>query len=559
MGNNGGVAGTGEEPEESFNVATLTGVDPDYPGRDEEDSPAEASEGEGPSDDVDDPGRDYVDLTRLEAWARRQDPVRCALVAMCVGWALLFIVLGAMRHNRFATFAFDLGTYDQGVWLLSRFRMFDTIRGLPLLGHHMNLILVLLAPFYWFGAGPIFLLSVQVIAQASGAVAIFLLARDRFRANDPTGESVAGDRWLAVALAGVLLLNPTYQYLTWEFFHPDALAISPLLFAYWAATARRWRWFAVAAVLAVACKEDVALPMAVIGVIIYLRTDRRIGLITVAASAGWYLLSTRLLMPLLLDGARPFYDTFFGDFGNSAGSVVKNVITRPSKAIDLATAKDRVSYYRMMFLPVAFVPFAAPGTLMIAVPMLAVNVLTTFPYAREIRYHYAALVLAGIMLATVEGVARMGAKPGFRRFLVGLIAATSLATTVAWGPSPVSTKYHSGLWPLAEDSRNEVKRRAVDLVPRGDSVAAIYYMGPHLTHRTHVYDFPEPWKRVNWGLDDSDLHDPATVEWIVVDRRLFSDFDRQLVDDLLAGEFTTRLDEDDILVAQRSSAVGAAS
>ena len=63
---------------------------------------------------------------------------------------------------------------------------------------------------------------VQVAVQASGAIAVYLLACDLLE-----------ERWPAVALAVVLLLNPTYQFLTWEFFHPDALAIALLLFAYW--------------------------------------------------------------------------------------------------------------------------------------------------------------------------------------------------------------------------------------------------------------------------------------------------------------------------------------
>jgi uncharacterized membrane protein len=139
---------------------------------------------------------DQVDVAGLVAWARRRDPVRWALGAIVVVWAMTFFVLGKIRHDRFGTFAFDLGTYDQGVWLLSRFKMFDTVRGLNVLGHHMNLVLLLLAPFYWFGAGPEFLLAVQVAAQASGAVAIYLLARDRM-----------ADRWLAVVLSAVLLMN----------------------------------------------------------------------------------------------------------------------------------------------------------------------------------------------------------------------------------------------------------------------------------------------------------------------------------------------------------------
>src|SRR4029453_15559085 len=58
-----------------------------------------------------------------------------------------------LTHARFGTFGFDLGIFDQGVWLLSRFRdPFVTIRGLPLFGDHASYILVLVAPLYWLWA-----------------------------------------------------------------------------------------------------------------------------------------------------------------------------------------------------------------------------------------------------------------------------------------------------------------------------------------------------------------------------------------------------------------------
>jgi len=53
---------------------------------------------------------------------------------------------------------------------------------------------VLFVPFYWLGAGPLFLLSAQVVVQASGAIAVYLLARDRlgvkplFMAELPDGS-----------------------------------------------------------------------------------------------------------------------------------------------------------------------------------------------------------------------------------------------------------------------------------------------------------------------------------------------------------------------------------
>jgi uncharacterized membrane protein len=484
--------------------------------------------------------RQPFDVAGLIAWAGRRDPVRWSLGALITVWSVTFIILGWQRHVRFATFGFDLGVWDQAVWLLSQFKdPFITLRGLELFGFHMNPILFLLTPFYRLGAGPEFLLVVQVLAQASGAIAIYLLARDLIR-----------DRWLAVGLAAVLLINPTYQYLTWEYFHPDALAIAPLFFAYWAARQRRWRWFALAAVLAVACKEDVAPAMAVLGLLIWARGDRRVGAITSALAMAWFALVTRVILPSV-NGIAAFYDSFFGDFGSSPLQVAKNVAIHPRKAFHIATLPDRMNYYRMMFAPVGFLCFGSPSTLLIAGPMLAINVLSTFPYQREIRYHYAALVLAGIILATVEAVARMGKSPGLRRFLVGGLLVTSFGSTVAWGPSPFSVKYHSGLWAQGADPRRAAKEAALAMVPARAPTSAIYYLSPHLTHRTKIYEFPVPWKPVNWGVRGENLDDPAGVRWLVLDRQLLNPDDKALLTRLLSGEFKVRFDRSDIIVAER--------
>ena len=477
------------------------------------------------------------------AWARRRDPVRWILAAMVGTWALTFVVLCWLRHVRFWTYGFDLGIYDQGIWLLSRLREpFVTIKGLNLFGHHMNPILVLFVPFYWLGAGPLFLLVVQVAAQASGAVAIYLLGRDR-----------VGDRWLALVLAGVLLLNPTYQFLTWEFFHPDALAIAPVLFAYWAARTERWRVFGVAAVVAVLCKEDVALVVAGIGLLAWFRTGRRAALVAAVASFGWFLLSTRVLMRLALGGRDPFYDSYFPELGRNAAGVVRTVLTRPWKVLDLARRRDRLAYYWAMLAPFGgFLPLVAvETTVLVAGPLLAVAVLTSDPYTRDPRYHYSAMVVAGLAVATVEGVAICGRTPALRRFLVGFLAATSLAATAAWGPSPLSTTYRT-YWPLGGGNRVGAKQQATRQLP-GDGVASVSYdFVTHLDHRPTLYQFPEPWVAVAWGLHGENLPDPAGVRWLVIDRtRLLDGPEHRLLDSLLAGQFRIRYDRDDVVVAER--------
>jgi uncharacterized membrane protein len=211
----------------------------------------------------------------------------------------------------------------------------------------------------------------------------------------------------------------------------------------------------------------------------------------------------------------------------------------------------------MMFAPVAFLPAASVSTLLVAAPIIAVNALTTFPYARDHKYHYSALVVAGIMLATVEGIAVLGRTPSARRFLLGLVAATTLGTTVAWGPSPVSVLYRKGWWPIDPTPRTAIQRAAVDMVPKDAPVSATYMFVPHLSHRTRIYDFPEPFRRVNWGVAGENLHDPGVVRWLVVDRRVFGQYERRLLEYLVQqGEFTVRMDRDDIVVLQRARTGG---
>ncbi|HEV7525669.1 MAG TPA: DUF2079 domain-containing protein [Acidimicrobiia bacterium] len=467
------------------------------------------------------------------------------LAAIVALWAFEFIRLPMLRYDRFGTFGFDLGIYDQGTWLLSRFHdPFVTIRGLELFGHHANIFLLFLVPLYWLGAGPITLLVVQVLAQASGAIAIFLLARDLLRS-----------KWAGVALAAALLLNPTYQWLTWEFFHPDAVAIGPLLFAYWAARGKRWKLFAFAAVLAVLCKEDLALAVAVLGVIVWFRGDRRRGTVVAVASTIYFFFATRVLIPAE-NGIGPFYDSFFGDLGHSPTEVVFNSVRHPTKTWKLAEAHDRRTWYWNMFAPWAFVPLLDIRALAVGAGAIFINVVSSFPYTRDYRYHYSAIVVAGSALATVEAVAWISNRAKERNAtMASLVTAVVVSAAVAsalLGAAPYSRGYRKGIWPLQPDPHQAIRQRAVKSVPGGAAASVSYNLDTHMTHRSRIYEFPVPWCNINWGVRGEHLDDPAGVEYLLLERSLAdSPRDKALLNDLLAHEFKIVSDDQGTLVAKR--------
>jgi uncharacterized membrane protein len=470
---------------------------------------------------------------------------RAPLLALAVLFTLYVVVFGTltwMQQSNFGTFGFDMGIYDQGIWLLSRFHNpFDTVRGLNFFAHHVNVIAIAFVPFYWLGAGPHFLYMIETIWMALGALPVFLLARDRL-----------GSRWLPVGLAASYLLYPSLEWINWWHFHPDALIITPLLFAWWLASRRSWRWFAVAVAIALLCKEDAALAVAALGLALIIRGKRRAGAFTCLAGVGWFLLATKAIIPIANGGSSPFYiKELFPGFGDSLGAIAINLITHPGHFLSLVTQPDRLTYYRELLAPVAFMPLAALEVLLIGIPQAAVNSISGHALTHDIRYHYSSIVIAAVFVATVESCARLGGRVLIRRVLVGVVVATSLAANVAWSPSPISRQYHSGIWATSQP-RHQIVREALKRVPAGVGVSATYYLVPHLTHRVHIYEFPNPWVPTNWGANGENPPSPSSADYLVLDTTL-NGSQQGLYERLVraGGPFRVVYDVDGIVVARR--------
>ena len=486
--------------------------------------------------------------------------------SLLLGWLVLlwwatFYRLGALRYERYWSFGFDLGLFDQAIWLTAHLKNpFMTLRGLDVWGHHGNFVFVLFAPFYWIGAGARFLLAAQLLSQAAGALGIYLLTRDLVKQG----------RWLGIGLAASMLLHPSMQFLAWEYFHPETFAIGPIVLAYWALRTDRMRWFWALAVLSMACKEDITLVFLMLGLLLIAKRRFRLGGYLAGIAALWYVSVTKILIPLR-NPAGPFYEGhFFSEYGGSVGGVLKTIVRHPSRVWRDLTEENRLTWYLRVWFPVAFVPFLAADVLLLLLPMLAVVVLAGVSWVQDYRYHYVAVPLAITFLATVEAVARLRV-PWRRHLVVSVIVATSLLSSLRWGVGPGTHNYRRGYWPVAPSESyldvlagtlgpasawpvTEAKKRAVALVPESASVSAAFNVNPHLAHRTHVYEWPNPWIGTNWGICNVDnLHDPATVQWLVIDRSYLEGDPAQeaLLDRLLREEFEIRLEESGVVAAER--------
>lgn len=471
----------------------------------------------------------------VRAWVR--PPV--VLAAVVAAYSGHFLRLLLLRHGRFATFDYDLGIWDQYVWLWAHGEGFNTIRGLQNLAFHVSPSLVVFVPFYWLGAGPNLLNAAMVASVAAGAVPVYRL-----------GRRLLDDEWVAVVLAAVYLGHFSLQWQLWETFHPETLAIGPLLFGYEALHRRRWvsgvAWLA----LAVGCKEDIALAVAAMGLVVALQGQRRRGVLLALAAAAWFVVATQVLMPRFTD-VGVFYRDFYGHLGDDTAGLVDTAVTNPTAYTRQLEDANLVGYVRDLLLGYGFVPLLAPSLLLIGLPQVLANLLSAVSNSWPVRVHYAAVPVAAMALAMVHGVARVGSA-SVRRALVGWTAAACLATSAAWGISRFSVDYDQGFWPLTPDPVNEVRRDAIDVVPGDAAVAASYNLVPHLAHRSRIYTFPNPFREQNWGVRGEGRPDPDVVEWLVVDDAVTDTADADLLAGLVDdGVFEVVTDEAGIVVARR--------
>jgi uncharacterized membrane protein len=470
------------------------------------------------------------------------------LVAFIALWILVFGVLVWRRHAEFGTIDFDLGIHDQSIWLLSRGHWFSTVRGLPIFGHHATFGYFLLVPFYWLGAGPQFINVFQVVVLALGAIPIYLLARDRFV-----------NPWAALIPALVWLLQPSVQWFAWETFHPEVVAIVPVLCAYLAAERNKIGWYWVWLALAIVWKEDLALLFVGLGLLYLIRRRWRLGAATIAVGAIWFAAFAMVMVPHLA-GGRTVYGPLYGNLGDSPTEVARTAVTDPGAVASRLEQNGSGSYAVQLMAPMAFTPLAAPGLLLLGAPQAVVNLLSTANFTWDVRYHYAALPVVALALGMVEGIAaidrwfrRRRARSNARWVVLLVTLLMALFATRAWGPSPISVRYHDGYWPIAANPLTPAKSHAIAVIPSGAPVSADYNLVPHLTHRELVYTFPNPWVSSNYGVDGRSEHaNPADVEWLAINTNVLDVASRSLLDELVArGEFVVDSYEDDVLVAHR--------
>ncbi len=387
-------------------------------------------------------------------------------------YALIFSVAAVYKHHSF-WMGFDLGVHEQVLWNTAHGRLAElSPKGHThsYLGVDIIIVELLLAPIYALAPYTATMLIVQVVLASSGAIPLFLLARDR------SGQALYG---LFAAFLYYVCLPVQYAML-YEF-QIRTVGTVCFLWAFLFFERKQLAPFLVAGIFAIWTRSDASFAFAAMGLYALIHRRRWPWVVLPGAiGMGWLVLCLKVLIPSFRDDHGFLYGFIYTWLGNSWGEMARTMLTQPGYVAEHVLTPGKLSYLFELFAPLLFLPLLRPDILAIAMPSLMLNLLSPERIHWSIRYHYQAFIVPFLLIATVYVVTK---RP--RSTTIALLIVASLAAQLF---------VRSPLIHLATRSRDAERiafaHTLIERVPDDAAVTATSAFGAHMARRREIYFFP---------------------------------------------------------------------
>lgn len=372
-------------------------------------------------------------------------------------FSIVYSVYSVVRHLRIESYIFDLGYYDQLIWLVSRFKpLFST----PIWAHpwtdHFSPSIFLLVPLYWFGGGAKTLVTFQAVFACLGAYPIYRLSLKK-----------TNHLAFSLVLAFAYLIYYGLQNAVDFDFHAVTLGPTLLAFILWFYEEKKFKFFWLTLAIFVGLQENFFILSAALGLflIVKYKDFKRGALITVGSL---------IVVSLLLFVVIP---KFFGQ----NYSYLPEHLKHPNLAFLL-----QMLYIPSSKIDVVVYSFAAFGGLALLSPvffiLLAEEFLGRFIGTTNsnwwiLGFHYNAILAPVMAFAAIEGTAKFLKKKEVVAIILLLVGVFLSQLRVR---TDIYKLFNRSFYDLSK-TRNAYE--VMKMIPPKVSVAATNDLGAQIAHR----------------------------------------------------------------------------
>ncbi len=431
------------------------------------------------------------------------------LGAGIAGYIVTITYLSILRMESFSASVYDLGIMIQTIWNTSQGHWLQESvnMGYPMMRFwmaHWEFIYVLIALCYKILPSAYTILFLQTAVVALGALPIYWLAKQKLN-HEP----------IAFAFALGYLLYPAIQNANLADVHGVTFAAPFLLYAFYFLLQQKKGLFTLFAALAILSREDSALILFMMGGYAFFELrQRKQGLLIAAVAGLWFLLwyqrmTIRALLGLpefvIMEGAEAHWD----HLGHMAQD--------PFYLFKFLAKKYNIYYFIFLFGPVLLLSFFDPKTLLIASPMFAINLLSSYYYTHDVEHYYSATIAAFIFISAIMGTRRLLGyfdDAGSQRHRLNYLAMALIAAALAFFAIK-SNVFDVKKWQVTDHHR--VIKKIMRLIPPGASLSAEHKLLVHTAARRELYVFND-----NVGAVDYILYDFYAPRVNIVSRKQFN-------------------------------------
>lgn len=404
---------------------------------------------------------------------------------------LILFTCSSLRHILFQSTAFDLGIFDQAVYLISQGQTpISSYMGYHILGDHAALIWYPLALLYKIYPSVYWLFAVQALALSLGAIPTWCLA---CQAGLKSSQ--------AIALSVAYLLHPQVFNVNLFDFHPEVIALPTLLTAIWCAREKRFWWYGVNLIIVLACKAVLSLTVAAMGIWLMGFEKRRwYGIFAIVLGLGWFFIASGVIIPQF-SGQEAAAVGRFSYLGNSVFEIIQNLIFKPGLILGKIFNLDNLGYILLLFVPIAWgLSRQSIIPLFGAIPCIAVNIIADYQPQKDLVHQYSVPALPFLLLAVIASLA------------VGKGLLQSPRGIIIWslvGFLLLAKFTHFGGRYLDSLDNWQATRQAISLVQPQTSVLTTASISTHLSHR----------KLINLTNADSPPKNLTDFEYVLLNNR----------------------------------------
>ncbi len=399
---------------------------------------------------------------------------RLFLLGLVAIASLIFLLASSYRLAVFRA-GTDLGFFDQLIFLLSQggAPISSILDGVHLIGDHAALVLYPVALLYVIQPDVHWLLAVQAIALAAGAIPVYALSLQ-------SGLAVNSARVVAICY---ILYPGLFNINFYTEFRTETIAIPLILWAVWAFKGERYRQGIVAVLLVLSCKEAMSITAVGLGFWLWLKQKKFLaGLICIFGSIIWFLVAATYIIPNFRGGYQMAGTWHYGSIGDSLPEIALKTLTQPQLLLTRALLPDRLFYYLLLLLPIIIgLHWRKIGAIIPALPMLALNILADYPGQRDLIHHYSLPIIPFLFVWLIESLGYLK-RFNYRTWLSRrLLVVWAMIAFLALGKySYFWTRY------LPLQANAQLVNTAISLIEPDDRVLTTGFIAPHLSHRQMI-------------------------------------------------------------------------